>query len=43
MLMSAVKGELAIGSVAGLAMAASEEIAPLPSVEVAEGADILPS
>ena len=42
-LMSAVKGELAIGSVAGLAMATSEEIALLPSVEEAEGADILPS
>ena len=42
-LMSAVKGELAIGSVAGLATATSEEFAPWPSVDVAEGADILPS
>ena len=41
--MSTVKGESEIGSVLGFAMATSEETVPLPSVEVPEGADILPS
>ena len=40
--MSAVNGVLAIGSTLGLAMATSEDADPVPSVEVPEGADILP-
>jgi len=41
--MSYEKGELLIGSVPGLAMAASEvSTRPVPSVEEPEGADILP-
>ena len=41
--MSTVNGESEIGSVTGIAMAASEETVPFPSVEVPESADILPS
>ena len=33
--------KLLIGSVTGIAMAASEDADPFPSVEVPEGADIL--
>ena len=40
--MSTVNGESAIGSATGIAMAASEDADPFPSVEVPEGADILP-
>ena len=39
-LMSMEMGPSSIGSTTGLAMAASEEIAPVPSVEEPEGADI---
>ena len=38
--MSMVTGPSSIGSTTGLAMAASEDSAPLPSVEEPEGADI---
>ena len=38
--MSTQNGELLIGSVPGLAMAASEDMRPVPSVEEPEGADI---
>ena len=40
--MSTVNGESAMGSVKGCVMATSEDADPLPSVEVPEGADILP-
>ena len=38
--MSIDMGPSSIGSTTGVAMAASEEFAPLPSVEEPEGADI---
>ena len=38
--MSMVTGPSSIGSIPGLAMAASEDNAPVPSVEEPEGADI---
>ena len=40
--MSTLNGASAIGSVPGFAMATSEDADPVPSVEVPEGADILP-
>ena len=40
MLISMVNGVLLIGKLPGLAMAASEDMRPVPSVEEPEGADI---
>ena len=40
MLISKLNGVLLIGKLPGLAMAASEEMRPVPSVEEPEGADI---
>ena len=40
MLISIVTGVFAIGKLPGLAMAASEEVSPVPSVEEPEGADM---
>ena len=40
--MSIVMGSSSIGRITGFAMAASDDEAPAPSVEVLEGADILP-